>query len=694
MSKLTLPRIYETDIPVRLAEFLRSKEKIAIVFAKTGAGKTVGCARTIADVCKGYRDSGVKCTGSVLMPYRVSVKEMFNYLNALRDDFKEDHVYGYGISGDTQRSDKDHVVLQTVGYFLEGFIASISQNPDQLKLIMLDEAHDVSWQTDLVLSLLMWRIKKGDNIKLIISSATLDVQKIEKEHGIKTVNLIMDEETKRHIVHFNENENYNPLDGQKVSPDFYNILAQNVAAAYKATKQGHILVLMPGQDEIDRLITVLEKNQDIGDDAEFIPLHSQLSKADIQYAIDVPEKKGARKIIVATNIVENAITIDGLSGVVDSCLRKELFVDQDGINELRLTIASKSNIIQAYGRCGRQDAQGIAFVTVSQKLFDTLPQYSLSEIERNPLYPQLIKIFRHDLPYLELLAHVPRAKVSQDITYLEKHDMIVKVDGSYKLTKTSEIISQLPCGIRAGRLVVKSIEYIESLLKEKRIEKKQADMIRGQFYYYVCLTVAWIEHGTSVFENVFRRPRETDEAFQVRKEMANEKQAEFFRTDCFQTFLNVWFESSKCKKNLSDWCRENKIFYRAIVEIDKASKNIAFALMNIVHVSIPRMTRVIDFTPLAGLDLYRMMAMPMMGTFSDALFTYGGAPKRFGQKAEYIPVSFNGGAMSKFIIDRAVKSSVADGEPDTSHILALNIRRKGTMYFLSSIACVQISKAE
>lgn len=374
--------------------------------------------------------------------------------------------------------------------------------------------------------------------------------------------------------------------------------------------------------------------------------------------------------------------------MIDSCLRKELFVDQDGINELRLTLASQSNIVQAYGRCGRQGVDGFAFITISNKMFETLQQFSTNEIERNPLYPQMIKIFKHNLPYLELLSHVPRSKVDGDIAYLEKHEMIIKNNDGFKLTKTGEIISQLPCGIRVGRFVVKSIDYIEKLVTLEKCGPKKMYEVRSRFYYYVCLTAAWIERGSSVFEHVFRRPRESAEAFELRKEQAEDAQSEFYGSDCFQTFFNVWFSSFSSGKNLHDWCRDNKIFYKAIIEIDRSSKDLANALSRVLRVNIPVMTMVHDFTSATGHGLHQMMADPMTTAFSDALFSYGGPPKRFGQKPEYVPVSFNGGYMAKFIMDRAVKSGVAEGEPNTPRVLALNIRRKGNMYFLSSIVCV------
>ena len=202
------------------------KPTILILHAPTGMGKTVACARLIAEEVARLRAMGIKCSGHLLMPFRISVKEMTSYLEFLKTELGENLVYGSAVSGDVRSSKEDHVVLQTVGYFLQSF-GNGSSDPSVRRIVMLDEAHDATWQTDLTMAYLMREIRQGANLKLIVSSATLDVAKIESQYKVG-VNLISVEEGSdmRHIIEFNSKATYRPIDGQKLSPDFFKTMAE------------------------------------------------------------------------------------------------------------------------------------------------------------------------------------------------------------------------------------------------------------------------------------------------------------------------------------------------------------------------------------------------------------------------------------------------------------------------------------
>ena len=167
----TLPKMYTTDIPAKIEEFLKTgNKKIGIVYAPTGYGKTVTGCRIIAKVVNEIRSTtSRKITGEILMPFRVSVKEMYNYLIKLGSEEGETLEYGYAMGqGDTNTSPQDDAVVQTVGYWKYRFLQNLDDDTE--KIIMLDEAHDISWETNFVLNMLMWKISKGAPIKLLISS--------------------------------------------------------------------------------------------------------------------------------------------------------------------------------------------------------------------------------------------------------------------------------------------------------------------------------------------------------------------------------------------------------------------------------------------------------------------------------------------------------------------------------------------
>ena len=661
---------------------------ISIVHAPTGMGKTVACSRLIAEEVARNRSKGIRCIGKVLMPYRVSVNEMARYLTNLNTIFGESYEYGSAVGGDVRYRPTDDVVLQTVGYFLQGFVRGMF-NPSVLQLVMLDEAHDSSWQTDLAIAYLMKAIKEGANIRLIVSSATLDVQKIEKQYDVN-VNLISVEETeeeKRHLIEFNSSRNYLPIVDQKISSTFYKTLTDAIWKIFNATTTGNILIMMPGSEEIDRLIECLRKLFPNVSNVVVVPLHSQLSKEDIQFAINGSGDPDMRYIIIATNIVENAITINGLTGVIDSCLRKEYYVDKDGVGELRIVMASRTNIIQAYGRCGRQGVQGIVYITISEEMYDTLPQFSLNEVERNPLYPQLMMIIRNGHNPYDVLSHVQTALLDDDLDYLERFEMIEKNDdGSYRHTEAGEIISMLPCGIRIGKFIFNAIKYADVIFDPTNTMSR-SDLLnaRSMFFHYTCLVASWVENGNSVFERVSRRPTETIDEYETRKEDATYLHERFYGSDCIETLFKVFFGSFE-SENLYEWCHKNGIFYKTLIEIERNAKDIQRVLEDVVQHRIYTEKSVYDFVKDMGRDIYELLSVPLVDAFSDSVFYYGSPPRKNGQNAEYLPKS-RSFTSAKYVIDRSAKSLLGDNRPPTSHILALNIRRKGTMHFMTHIVC-------
>ena len=180
-----LPKMYTTDIPSKIEAFLKSDKKVGIFYAPTGYGKTVTGCRVIAKVVNNLKKEGKTVKGEVLMPFRISVKEMFNYLIKLGEEQKEELIYGYAMGGGdkSENNETKNVVVQTIGYWLVKFLEDVDERTE--KIIMLDEVHDSSWQTNFVLNLLLWKIREGANIKLLISSATLDIAGLTEKYDIK-----------------------------------------------------------------------------------------------------------------------------------------------------------------------------------------------------------------------------------------------------------------------------------------------------------------------------------------------------------------------------------------------------------------------------------------------------------------------------------------------------------------------------
>ena len=158
-QSLQLPGIYSTEVPSRLYEALKTRPLTCLCYP-TGTGKTVCALETLARIVADQASpptggAGPQVIAWALMPYRVSVKEMYHYVRKLFPH----HRFGYAMRGEQRTAADDQVRLMTVGYGLETLLAKYRTEgfkKSESMLVLVDEAHDDKWQTDLALRFLLW----------------------------------------------------------------------------------------------------------------------------------------------------------------------------------------------------------------------------------------------------------------------------------------------------------------------------------------------------------------------------------------------------------------------------------------------------------------------------------------------------------------------------------------------------------
>lgn len=686
-STFVLPQIYNTNKPQQLENFLLSEDhSVCILQMPTGKGKTVCGIRKLGEVAQKLKVMGKKYEACCLMPFRVSVKEMYKYQNFLNSHLETVNV-GYAMRGDKMTSPNDSVRILTVGYWLEQFLGSILQAPEGIthtnneflmkpSLVMVDEAHDSTWQTDLALRLLLWQLNNGAPIKIIISSATIDIADTIKTIGGKPPIIIRDEEKNINVETIFVLPRFDPVNRGKMQDSFYKEIEKAVERAFKDSHRGHVLVMMPGQEEISTLITLLEKNT-VFEKAELHHLYSNMSKEEIDETIK--SNNNVRKIIVSTNIVENAITIDGLVSVVDCGFRKINSIDEEGIQQLELIPASRSNLIQCYGRVGRQGKKGFAYLMMSENEFEMRDNYIQSEVHRNPLYPQLMKLYKYKLPVFSVLNHVPKFRVETDTEFLIKHGALEYVEGENDeggvvVTKLGDIMAQLPCSIRAGH-------FLALVLTDESLPKVG-------YSTYVAVTIAsWIDMNVPVFYRISRRARESQDDFGARKTELEESQREFMKEDCLITFLHIWFSSwvESSKSSLREWCKQYGIFEKTLQDMT-SSVNHMISSLSALRIEIPipdndGCKEILENLTSVKNSLLKHLRI----SFSDWEFTLSSPADRFSQRcAQYRKKDDFFGP--KYIIDRGAKNTTSHSESPSKEILALGLRRINPgIIFMSNI---------
>lgn len=436
-----LPAIYETNIPEQLNSALTDiKSNIICISAPTGIGKTFMCLREMANL----HLSGVKCIG--VMPFRISVKNMWNYLSNTCDI-----NYDYSMRND-KSINKNNCRITTVGYFLEELLAHYCQRGliNTPHIIFCDEIHDSSWQTNLLIDIILWQQKLRAPIKLIMASATFNKNYAELNPKMLA------------IPQSNNNTKiiFTKQDFPSMTSELYHEMIHCINHILTETLYGDILVIVPGQEEISKLFKMIDYF-----DILIYQLHSNNSD------IGILQCDHKRKLIIATNIVENAITIPRLRFLIDSGWRRISITDHDGIIKLDTVRTSQSNLIQSIGRVGRTlNVQSFAFIMMMNSTYENLTDHSVDI----PIHQQLLKLIVNKLPYKEILIKVDSEKINQNIIFLTHQGMIQ----SGNATKIGYITCNIPLSYHHAKFIAYVMMNYET-----------------QYYYVAILLAVWADHG-------------------------------------------------------------------------------------------------------------------------------------------------------------------------------------------------------
>lgn len=643
MEKTTLPLIYSTNIPNQVKEEIILNNPLIVVTAPTGLGKTFFLTRLLAELPK---------TSHILMPYRISVKEMHSYVESF-----DNYQYGYRMRGESNGNQNDDCTMFTVGYWLEYFIGYFRNSGNQIKkkhIIVIDECHDTSWQTDLALKFLLWLQNNGAPIQIILSSATMDITENIKMYEPK----IFSAETKKANVDMKFlKSSILSIEKGRMSDDLKEAIIRRLIKLATTSVSGDCFVLLPGEQEIYDIRTVIEANP-LFSEFSLHDLYGELSKEEQEEAIKPNPDR--RKIVFTTNIAECAITIKGGVYVIDSCLRKENHISNTGISQLVLIQASQANIKQFSGRVGREGIRGTAYIMLSQNQYDRLRPFPKNETERNPLYHQIMKLLSNDLPVNDILSS---ERIESDLMELIKVGA-VSLDG--KITKIGKLISVLPLSLQAGSFLANIIT--------SNLDKS--------YFHIACSIASWIDLTTSVFMIPRRKPKESQDRFELRVELLKEAQEQFHGKDCLETFLKIWV--SRQTTEVGKWCFKNGIYDRSIKEIFNNTNHCIDSLKR-EGIIIPEYKLTEKHIP----QISKVLTYFLSQSFPNRIFD-----KKYDKKSRsyyYVSRNNNKDDPIKYIKDQATDYY---SSPDSVIALGLRKSASGKVVFMSKLIIVESVKVE
>ncbi|QAV23839.1 ATP-dependent helicase HrpB [Proteus hauseri] len=359
------------DVTENIVAALKQSPQV-LLHAPTGAGKSTALPLYLLE--KGGFDGKI----ILLEPRRIAAKSIaYRLANQLNEPVGA--TIGYRMRAESKVSKQTRLEVVT-----EGVLARILQQDPELtgiSLVILDEFHERSLQADLALALLL-DVQSGlrDDLRILIMSATLDNQKLTTV--LPDAPIISSQGRSYPVV-----RDYYPINPHQPFEQEVAIMALRLLTQ----ETGSMLIFLPGSAEIVRTAEILKEK--VANDVLIFPLYGALSLAQQQQAIE-PTKKGYRKIVLATNIAETSLTIEGIRLVVDSSIEKRAQFDfKTGVTSLLRQRISQSSQVQRAGRAGRLEA-GICWHLMSQEQAQRAATHQIPEILSSDLSSLWISVLQ------------------------------------------------------------------------------------------------------------------------------------------------------------------------------------------------------------------------------------------------------------------------------------------------------------
>lgn len=305
---------------------------------------------------------------------------------------------GYSIRFEDLTSSSTRIKFLTDGLLIRE--ALVDPLLSRYSVIMVDEAHERSISTDILLGLLKKVMRKRPELRIIISSATLQAEQYlnfftQSESEKKPAN--GDSSQEIGIIVSLEGRTY-PIDVMYLETPAEDYVEKAIDVVFNIHSQegpGDILVFLTGREEIDNAIQAvseraaqLSSRQDV---LQPLPLYAGLSSEQQLYVFDkTPD--GARKVVFSTNIAEASVTIEGIVYVVDcGFVKQRAYNPKTGIETLTATPISKASASQRAGRAGRTKP-GKCYRLYTEANFDALPEANIPDIQRANLAPVVLQL--------------------------------------------------------------------------------------------------------------------------------------------------------------------------------------------------------------------------------------------------------------------------------------------------------------
>ncbi|MFA5513640.1 MAG: ATP-dependent RNA helicase [Sphaerochaetaceae bacterium] len=494
--------------------------QVIVVESPTGSGKTTQMPIILHEA--GYAKE--KMIG-ITQPRRVATLSVTDFIAKQLDDKDSLVAYKMRFSDTTKANTK--IKIMTDGILL----MELKADPllSRYSVILVDEAHERSLNIDFILGLLKNVLNERKEFKVIVSSATINT-KIFSSFFDNAPIISIDA-----IVHPIEII-YKPLAQNNESEEIYSFILDIVKQESK--KPGDILIFLTGEFEIKRCINTLYESS-VAKDLLILPLYGRLSEEE-QEQVFIPTPKGKTKVVVATNIAETSITIDGITTVIDSGNAKINYYNQRNFTSSLVTVAiSQSSALQRSGRAGRTQS-GKCYRLYTKEDYENRPKFGTEEILRTDLSEVVLRMSELAIYNWEKFSFITRPKDGAIASGEETLKFINAIDNERRLTSIGQLMVQFPLLPRHSRVIVEAMNRYPQVIDE------------------VIIAISYLSTKTPFI----LPPNEEDSARKAHQTFNSEDGDFISYLEIYRKMVSL--KGTKAKQN---WCKAFYLDYESMVEI-------------------------------------------------------------------------------------------------------------------------------